>query len=140
MDNPDIKQKMEGFFGADYLDGHKGKAAIRNKIQHLHFFTKASDKTQNLTTLTNDMRKLMSYDRKLKNAVSKSIIDMMTRENLGLEWKMVNHKLCCAVLYAHQAQHMERPELSENLNTRMFVAIVTKLFGGASEVASDVMG
>lgn len=139
MDDQDIKQQMETFFGADYLDGQNGKAAIRNKIQHLHFATKAPDKTQNLTTLTNDMRKLMSYDRKLKNAVSKSIIDMMTRENLGLEWKMKNHQLCNAVLYTHQAEHMTCDKLLENLNTRVFTSVVATLFGGKSDIASDIL-
>lgn len=139
MNDPDIEPMMKKFFGDDYLDGRNGKAAIRNKIQHLHFVTKAPDKTQNLTTLTNDMRRLMSYDRKLKNAVSKSIIDMMTRENMGLEWKMKDHQLCNAVLYTHQAQHMGQGDLLENLNTLVFVQVVAKLFGGKCDIAPDIL-
>jgi hypothetical protein len=137
--NPDIYQKMQEFFGDDFLYGQNSKVLIRNKIQHLHFATKAPDKSQNLTTLTNDMRRLMSYDRKLKNAVSKSIIDMMTRENLGLEWKMKDHQLCGAVLYTHQAKHMGCDELLENLNTSMFTEVIATLFGGKSDIASDVL-
>jgi hypothetical protein len=71
----------------------------RNKIAHLEALNYQSGQLalfkdgRNLTSLINDARKLMSYDRKLKNAVSKSMIQLLEREGIELKWTMENHKL-----------------------------------------------
>lgn len=53
---------------------------IRNALAHFDFLGKdwSDDLTQpDFTTYVNDVRDLMAYDRKLKNAVSKSVIDIL---------------------------------------------------------------
>ena len=84
----------------------------------------------NLTDAVNDTRRLMAYDRKLKNAVSKSIVELMARENLDLTWKMTGHRLGGATVATRSATHLGDKRITEDLHGEQFVAMAASLFGG----------
>ena len=65
----------------------KGKRQIRNDFAHYNVVS-AKNNRINLTYLTNAVRSLLSYDRKLKNAVSKAIKDIVTDDGLTIEWQL----------------------------------------------------
>lgn len=53
----------------------KESRVIRNQIAHFNYLTEKNI-NYSIIDLTNNLRELMDYDRKLKNAVAKSIIDI----------------------------------------------------------------
>ncbi|MDP2700266.1 type VI-A CRISPR-associated RNA-guided ribonuclease Cas13a [Thalassospira sp.] len=129
---------------------------LRNHFAHLNMLRNNGAKPD-LTAATNDARTLMAYDRKLKNAVSQSIIELLAREGLVLNWQMGDdHKLHGANLFARQAEHFkkgktqirkktgngndERFKILENLHGNDFGAMVATLFGGKTVPAQDITG
>ena len=100
-----------------------------------------------LTACVNDARDLMGYDRKLKNAVSQSVIEWLDREGLTLRWTMGgdDHRLCEATVATSQARHLAKKvqggaaagPVVEDLNGRGFVEMTAALFGGAAAQASE---
>lgn len=98
-----------------------------------------NEKSVNLTEEVNKARKLMEYDRKLKNAVSKSVRELLKREGLDLKWKMVAtengttqkiHFLELLSIKAREIDHLGGKAVKEALHGPKYVAMVTKLFGG----------
>lgn len=67
---------------------------IRNKIAHFNYLTEKNI-NYSIIDLINDLRELMDYDRKLKNAVAKSIIDIFDRNEMELrmDFDYSEHKL-----------------------------------------------
>lgn len=70
---------------------------IRNDIAHFNYLSK-NEKDENKKTsiiqLINNTRDLLSYDRKLKNAVTKSIIEIFDKHGMELHLEFENyHKL-----------------------------------------------
>ena len=63
-----------------------------------------------LSYWVNQVRQLVAYDRKLKNAVSKSVIELIAREGMELRWIMkiegTTHELADAELSARRARHL----------------------------------
>lgn len=62
---------------------------IRNYIAHFNYLTKESV-DYSLIDLINQLRGLLSYDRKLKNAVTKSIIDIFDKNGMELTLELDN--------------------------------------------------
>ncbi|MEQ8903392.1 MAG: type VI-A CRISPR-associated RNA-guided ribonuclease Cas13a [Roseovarius sp.] len=156
----ELREKLEGLFGKDcsgvrlLLADQKGETClrdIRNRLSHfniLHDISSAPD----LTDLVNQTRQLMSYDRKLKNAVSKSIKELLGREGLNLSWSVSrHHQLENARVGAKSAVHLGGQKLTardqdcgpillrENLHSRAYVAAVARLFNGVFAEESDVV-
>jgi len=113
---------------------------IRDKFAHLNAM-QGNGYVINLTREVNNGRRLMAYDRKLKNAVSKSVIELLEREGLLLEWDCRNHQLENARLKVKQAQHLGgakilpkmengKPVLS-NKGKPVMLPITEDLHGGA---------
>jgi|GEM_PF-762416 len=66
---------------------------IRNRFAHLAVLeNKNLDKNIDVTRELNFARALMAYDRKLKNAVAKSITEMLARQKLEILWQMGQEK------------------------------------------------
>ncbi len=66
------------------------QAKIRNAFAHFTILKPGL----NLTSLINDVRRLMTYDRKLRNAVSKAIKDLMLDEGIEVRWETCDeHRL-----------------------------------------------
>ncbi|MFH1806034.1 MAG: type VI-A CRISPR-associated RNA-guided ribonuclease Cas13a [Pseudomonadota bacterium] len=127
---------------------------LRNHFAHLNMLRNNGAKPD-LTAAVNDARSLMAHDRKLKNAVAQSVIELLAREGLGLKWKMGgDHKLHGANLLARQAEHFKKGEMQirqktengndekfkilENLHGNDFEAMVATLFGGTAFPAQDI--
>lgn len=108
---------------------------IRNALAHFDFLGK--DWSDNLTrpdftAYVNDVRDLMAYDRKLKNAVSKSVIDILDEEGFTLKWEMNEaRKLCKPAIKSKKLQHFKksRKNISEPMHNDQLVAMVASLFG-----------
>ena len=123
-----ILKRLETWFGVGegFLDSQMGTVGIRNRSMHFNVLHSI-----NLTEEVNGTRRLMAYDRKLKNAVSKSVIELLARENLKLAWEMTDHRLWGAKVASRTAIHLRDKEIEESLHGDQFVAMVAALFGGA---------
>ena len=131
--------RMQQLFGKDFLmDGEQGKgaAAIRNDLLHFNML-RDSNTPLDLTASVNRTRRLVDYDRKLKNAVSQSIKEMLAREGFDLTWTMNGHRLACAKVKARQAVHLKEKKIRENLHGEQFVKMVASLFRGEGESSDD---
>ena len=128
-DGPALLGQLRRLFGDGFLDGRRGSAAIRNELAHFDMLRGGAEGLD-LTEAVNETRRLMAYDRKLKNAVSKSVIELMARENLDLAWKMEGHRLADATVKARQAVHLEDRKIREDLHGEQFVAMAADLFAG----------
>ena len=126
-----ISKRLESWFGKDFLDRRKGAVVIRNRSTHFNALQQPDKDLVNLTDEVNGTRRLMAYDRKLKNAVSKSVIELLARENLKLRWEMTDHRLRGAKVASRTAIHLRDKEIEESLHGDQFVAMVAALFGGA---------
>ena len=124
-----IYGRLKKLFGDCFLDGKCGGASIRNGFMHFDMLRGGAENLD-LTRLVDDARRLMAYDRKLKNAVSRSIVELMARENLDLAWKMEEHRLTGATVKARQAIHLGDKKLKEDLHGKEFVAMAAALFAG----------
>jgi len=124
----DILRTLKRLFGERFLSGKDGSAGIRNGLAHFNMLRSVD--AVNLTDAVNDTRRLMAYDRKMKNAVSKSIVELMARENLNLTWKMTGHRLGGATVATRSATHLGDKRITEDLHGEQFVAMAATLFGG----------
>ena len=79
----------------------------RNTLAHFKNLI-ADNGDFNFTELVNETREMMSYDRKLKNAVSKSIIEILEREGFVLKWstKQGQHMLGNARVRSRSISHL----------------------------------
>ncbi|MEX1155231.1 type VI-A CRISPR-associated RNA-guided ribonuclease Cas13a [Parvibaculum sp.] len=155
-DGDTVRADLYRYFGLTF-DGSKNPLVdIRNNFAHFNML-KNAHLPVDLTNCVNDARKLMAYDRKLKNAVSQSVIELLARENLDLAWMMgADHRLGAAKLATRQAPHMggkrdmrdRQPDargrpvnhaILENLHGGDFVAMAAALFGGTAESRPDIV-
>jgi hypothetical protein len=112
---------------------------VRNTLAHLD---RIRDDGLILTGLVNDTRRLMSYERKLKNAVAQSVIELLEREGLELSWTMTQaHTLNCAKLASRDAKHLggvlvqtddrgKARYITEALHGDAYVRMAAALFDG----------
>ncbi|WP_299592256.1 type VI-A CRISPR-associated RNA-guided ribonuclease Cas13a [uncultured Tateyamaria sp.] len=110
----ELRDRLKKYF-TDVCDTENPHRRFRNKLAHLEVF--APDASLDLTELVNGTRQMMAYDRKLKNAVSQSIREVLEREGFDLRWKMSTdgsvHKLVSASLQVRKATHLGRQKLTE---------------------------
>lgn len=104
---------------------------IRNDLDHFNVLNPGT--TLNLTEQVNRVRDLMSYDRKLKNAVSKSIIELLEREGITLNWQMRGHQLTCAQICSPPILHFKdmrriNDKPTEARHTPSFLRMVAQVF------------
>ena len=138
----EIKREIEQLFDVDFTSGG-GNIRIRNNFMHfnmLRSWRESGVNTEaNLTALVNDCRSLMGYDRKLKNAVSKSVKDLCAREKLDLRWEADNnHCLTHATVRTKQALHLKTKYIRENLCGTTYIKMATDLFDGTALPSGDV--
>lgn len=133
---------------------HETNKDIRNDL--LHFNMLQNGKMPDLTHCINATRTLMAYDRKLKNAVTRSVIEMLAREKVKLTWEMDdNHQLHGAALHPLQAEHFKNARLkinrkipgkpiekyvkiTENLHSDHLIRMVAQLFVGTAHSQPDI--
>lgn len=122
------KQKGPGGVAAG-----QGSRQIRNRLSH--FNALRDPEALNLTDLVNQTRTLMSYDRKLKNAVSKAIIGLLEQDNLALRWTMgSDHALRDPVIRPGVIRHLKNAALTETLHGKHYCQMVAALFRGTIEM------
>ena len=120
---------------------------VRNDLAHLNML-RGSVPTPRLTFWVNQTRHLMAYDRKLKNAVSKSVIELVAREGMELRWSIRlegdAHELADAELSSRRARHLGGKRLTladagpkpravfmeEGLHGDGYVGMMAAAFGG----------
>lgn len=126
---------LEILFGKGFLDGKTGVVRIRNDLTHFNMLRSGTG--LDLTKAVNDTRQLMAYDRKLRNAVSKSVIEALRREALDLTWEMDEHMLANARIKSRQAIHLGDKRITEDLHGYMFVGMVAAVFAGVAIKPGD---
>ena len=83
----------------------------------------------NLTHWVNQTRQLMAYDRKLKNAVSQSVIELLAREGLSLKWSMRDRQLVGASICSNKIEHFGGI-VKEEQHSESYCKMVARLFDG----------
>ncbi len=129
-DKTAVKEELRRLFGKDFLDNRTGATGIRNRLAHFNMLQRKENAPFDLTAAVNETRRLMAYDRKLKNAVSRSIIELLAREGLDLTWEMKDHGLGGATVKSRQAVHLGEKDITEDLHGPAFVAMAAELFAG----------
>ncbi len=133
-----IRDGLTRYFEGDAQkrDGYRpANAEVRNAIAHFNMLRPEGGIAArvDLTALINRARGLMAYDRKLKNAVSKAIAELLHREGLTIRWTMSGHDLAGARLATRQARHLgDKSQITEDLHGPGFVAMAAALFGGVA--------
>ena len=128
------RKKIDTLFSGTKCDPSRLRN-IRNALAHFDFLGKdwSDNLTQpDFTTYVNKVRDLMAYDRKLKNAVSKSVIDILDEEGFTLKWDMNDeYRLCNPVVKSKELQHFKksRKKISEPMHNAQLVDMVSSLFG-----------
>jgi hypothetical protein len=81
------------------------RSRIRADLAHYNVISKKGA-SLNLTYTVNAVRSLLSYDRKLKNAVPKAIIDILREDGLLLNWDMREDRLVNAHIVPALETHL----------------------------------
>jgi hypothetical protein len=114
-------------FGVSMPGVSSESVITRNNLMHfncLHSRSSAID----LTDLVNRTRSLMSYDRKQKNAVSKSVIDILDRNGMRLSWRFDDQLLNTPTITSSEISHLGEQKIAEQLNGDPYVSMVRQLF------------
>lgn len=76
-------QNKHDFYKNWFLCSKPNSFETRNFIAHFNYLSKINDKkAKSILELLGEVRSAMSYDRKLKNAVAKSFIDLMDKHGI----------------------------------------------------------
>jgi hypothetical protein len=134
----DFKKRLEGHFKTT-----KQITDIRNAFAHFNMLQ--GDVSPDLTHWVNQARALMDYDRKLKNAVSQAVVELLKREGVDLVWSMDAtqdpHALGNASIRAEMATHLGELKvevckgdrgtlITEALHGDAYIQMVGSLFAG----------
>jgi hypothetical protein len=123
----EVKRRFDGA-----PDAASRVVKIRNAFAHFNMLRPkrgGATAALDLTAAVNDGRELMAYDRKLKNAVSRSIAELLEREGLAVAWSVNEHRLEATRVSTRQASHLANSGLREDLHGAGYVATVAELFG-----------
>jgi hypothetical protein len=93
-----------------------GKRQVRNDFAHFNVL--AGGRAPNLTYLTNAIRALLSYDRKLKNAVSKAVADIVLDDGLEILWEMIEDRLKKPTVLPKLETHLTMVKLKDGFDPR----------------------
>ena len=119
--DPDFKNKLLRFHDPR-------KAGIRNALAHFAMLAGQGGDID-LTKAVNQTRSLMAYDRKLKNAVSKSVAELLKREGLIVRWTVDQgtHDLVLSGVTSDMIKHLGG-KTTERKHGDDFVSMVADLF------------
>ena len=128
-DGKKIFGELQRLFGDKFHDGKNGTARDRNYLAHFNML-RDSNAPLDMTRSVNRTRRLVAYDRKLKNSVAQSIKEMLAREGFDLTWTMKDHVLRSARIKTRQAFHLGGKTIREDLHGTKFVSMTAALFAG----------
>ena len=126
-----ISKELQKLFGEGFLSD-RGIVSVRRDLLHFNMLERKANEPFDLTAAVNDARRLMAYDRKLKNAASRSVIELLARNGLELAWEMRDHHLAAATVKSRQAVHLGDRTITEELHGQTFVTMAAALFGGSA--------
>lgn len=122
-----VHTTLSALFGETYLGGELN--GLRNRFSHFNMLQKKESASINLTNEVNEARALMVYDRKLKNSVAKSILELIEREGFKLSWKTNNeHLLERASIQTKRITHLGN-KAEEAHHSSNYCTMVAHLFG-----------
>ena len=151
----DILNELGTYFTEVWVKGSQIRN-VRNDLAHLNMLQGDAPNPQ-LTHWANQTRRLMNYDRKLKNAVSKSVIELLQREGLTLRWMMKiggeAHDLSDGKLWSRCAEHLGNKRLTlkgadrkdkgnpiaERLHGEGYVKMIATAFAGQAMPTYSVL-
>ncbi len=134
-----VGKELRRLFGKDFLDSGGG-GGVRPDLMHFNMLQRSENRPFDLTEVANRARGLMAYDRKLKNAVSRSIIELLAREGFDLRWEMRDHALAGATVTSRQAVHLGKSNIAEDLHGSSMTGMVARLFGGSAPPGREDRG
>lgn len=134
--NKVIQTKVQALFGANCLESRVGKgglAEIRNALSHFNMLRPPKGQPDpapiNLTHWVNQTRSLLTHDRKLKNSVSKSIMELLAREGLLLTWQTNSeHQLVLNNVSTKKIAHLGAKQGTEPHHSTAYCAMVRQVF------------
>jgi len=151
----EISMELAKHFTELWTKGNPNRR-IRNDLAHLNTL-QGTGFAPRLTHWVNQTRQLMAYDRKLKNAISKSVLDLLDREGIKLRWTMDvsdnTHDLTNATLATRCAEHLGNKKLTlkgagpkdrevpinERLHSESYVAMVASAFEGTPIATRSIL-
>ena len=89
---------------------------VRNDIAHMDLLRKPE---HNILSYIIKIQKLMSYDRKKRNVVTKTIQEIFNKENIDIKYKINSKKVYDIKLESKKAQHLKnikKENTPNNLN------------------------
>lgn len=108
----------------------KSCKGIRNNFSHFKMLAQKPNDSTTLQLLTEmeNARELMKYDRKLKNAVTYSIVDLFRREGLELQLEFTEeHSLRLKDIKASRIEHLKMSHIQEAQHSEHYVALLRTL-------------
>ncbi len=103
---------------------------IRNNLSHFNML-ELNQPIPDLTHWVNQTRKLVAYDRKLKNAVSQSVNELLQREGIIIDWVMnKDHQLENPSVTTAYATHLKTKSIQEALHGEDYIHMVVALLKG----------
>ncbi|MGR9400218.1 type VI-A CRISPR-associated RNA-guided ribonuclease Cas13a [Rhizobium leguminosarum] len=126
----------------------KGKTQIRNDFAHFNVIRKPLK----LSYLVNAVRSLLSYDRKMKNAVSQAVTEILNDEGFYIDWRFDEDRLTRPLIMPRVETHLTMVRATDKFdpsfelprNSVRFTSMVKALFefdsGGYRTVVDDVDG
>ena len=111
------------------LKKEKKDLYIRNYIAHFNYIPNAE---VSLLEVLENLRKLLSYDRKLKNAIMKSIVDILKEYGFVATFKIgADKKIEIQTLESEKIVHLknlEKEKLTTNRNSKELCKLVKVMF------------
>jgi hypothetical protein len=130
--NKVIQKKAKDLFGTNCERGDL-RVNIRNALSHFNMLRHPKGQPDpapiDLTHWVNQTRCLMAYDRKLKNAVSQSVMELLAREGLVLTWQTNSeHQLVLQSVESQKIAHLGAKQGTESHHSKAYCAMVKQVF------------
>lgn len=126
--NKIIQTNVQALFGTACERGHP-TIKIRNALSHFDMLRPKKNAPIDLTHWVNQTRSLLAHDRKLKNAVSQSIMELLAREGLVLTWQTnSDHQLVLQSVESQKIAHLGAKQGTEPHHSTAYSAMVRQVF------------
>ena len=130
--NKVIQTKVAMLFGTACAKGDP-TVNIRNDLSHFNMLRHPKGQPDpapiDLTHWINQTRRLMAHDRKLKNAVSQSVMELLAREGLVLTWQANReHQLVLNNVATKKIAHLGAKQGTEPHHSAAYCAMVRQIF------------
>lgn len=127
------KDYILNLYNLTELNNLKGILKIRNDIAHIDFL-KYTNLDYTIIDSLVKLQNLMQYDRKKYNAITKSFIDLLEKENIIIKLKQEktdNQKtISIDKIYSKKSEHLKNlndKKLKFNINDKTYMTMVKKL-------------